>query len=78
MANLTAELISDSRAEALREAVSIAKREASRIMRLANKAHEQNRYDLYETLESEACVASRVADKIAARAKASTGFPRRR
>ena len=57
------------RSAAFAEAARIAEREGNRLMRIAQQAHDQNNYDAYEALESEATVASRIAERIRRAAK---------
>lgn len=48
----------------IEEAAKIADREGDRIMKIAYKADNAGEFDLYEALESQATVASGIADKI--------------
>ncbi len=67
--NTTADLIRAARKEAFKEAAQIAGRYGDKIMRVAQRHHEDEDYDRYEELECQARIASVIEDKLLRKSK---------
>lgn len=65
----TADLVATARREALREAADLVDKFADQIIRSAEKAHAEDDYDQYESLECQATLLTTAAIKIRNRAK---------